>query len=316
MNNSKKQPLIAVVGPTASGKTAVGAALAKLYGGEVISADSMQIYSGFDITSAKPTAEEMGGIPHHMLSIVPMNTDFSVADYCRLAREKINRIAEHNRIPVIVGGTGLYINSLIDNINFDSTSSDSAIRERLITELNAYGKEAMHKRLMETDPETAVMVSPNNTVRVIRAIEVFEVTGIKFSDYRVLNKGTHTDYSLCMIGLDYKDRQDLYDRINRRVDIMSENGMVDECRLIFENEQLKTACQAIGYKELLPYFRNEAELSVCIDRIKQNTRRYAKRQLTWFRRDDRINWIYLDNVIIFNKIIDYCEKIVAKSKII
>ena len=316
MTDIKKQPVIVVCGPTASGKTALAIELAKSFDGEIISADSMQIYEGLDIATAKPTLEEMQGIPHHLLSFVPMNKGFSVADYVCAAKEKISEVANRGKIPIIAGGTGLYINSLIDNVNFDNAVTDGKVRERLMSEVEMNGPEKMHNRLMEIDPKTALDVSPNNIIRVIRALEIFEITGFKFSDYKEMNKGKNSPYNACMIGLNFEDRQNLYDRIDKRVDIMIENGMLEECREVFLNEQLNTACQAIGYKELVPFFRGEEELLSCISKIKQNSRRYAKRQLTWFRRDDRINWIYLGNIISFEKILDSAKKIVAKSEII
>lgn len=312
----EKQPLLVIAGPTASGKTALGIALAKEYGGEVVSADSMQIYKGLDITSAKPTAEETLEIPHHLIGVIDMDVGFSTADYVRLAKEKISGISARGKLPILVGGTGLYINSLIDNVNFDSAGTDGSVRKRLSEEADMLGNEAMHKRLTEIDPETAEAVPPQNIIRVIRALEVWELTGMKFSDYKRANRGEGSDYSVCMIGLNYRDREKLYERINDRVTSMAEKGMVEECRALFVSGGLGTARQAIGFKELLPYFRGESELEECLDRIRQNSRRYAKRQLTWFRRDNRINWIYVDEFNNFYEIMKICKKIVAKSKIL
>ena len=311
-----KIPLIAVVGPTASGKTAVGAVLAEEYGGEVVSADSMQIYKGLDIASAKPTAAEMRGIPHHLIGIVDMDAEFSVADYAALAKERISEMASRKKMPVLVGGTGLYVNSLIDNIRFDDEGTDESVRKRIAEEAEALGAEEMHRRLAAIDPETAAEVSPNNVIRVIRALEVCEITGMKFSEYKKINRGNDSDYDLCMIGLNYRNRELLYDKINKRVTVMAENGLVEECRAIYESGKLGTVCQAIGYKELIPYFRGETSLEECLDKIRQSSRKYAKRQLTWFRRDERINWIYLDEISNFDEIIKICKKTVAKSKII
>ena len=234
----KKQPLIAVVGPTASGKTALGIALAKEYNGEVVSADSMQIYKGMDIATAKPTAEETDGVPHHLISVLKMGASFSVADYMKLAHEKIDDIASRGKMPILVGGTGLYVSSLIDNINFDNAVTDGKVRERLIEESKRIGNEAMLEKLREVDPETAALLPAGNLTRVIRAIEVYEVTGIPFSRHKELSRSEEPIYNACMIGLTYKDRQQLYDRINRRVDIMIENGMIEECRAVYENDLL------------------------------------------------------------------------------
>lgn len=315
--NINKKSVIVVAGPTASGKTSVGISLAKELNGEVISADSMQIYKGLDITTAKPTESEMQGIPHHLISLIEMDEEFSVADYVKLATNKIDEVSSRGKIPIIVGGTGLYINSLIDGVNFDNAVTDGAIRDKLINEAELLGKDEMHRRLMEIDPETALKVSQNNISRVIRALEIFEITGKKFSEYKIQSKSNESPYNVCMIGLNFTERQDLYDRINKRVDIMLEKGMLKECEQVYRQGNLKlgTACQAIGYKELLPYFDGREDLDVCISKIKQYSRNYAKRQLTWFRRDERINWVKLDNVIIFDKIINTSKKIVAKSKI-
>ena len=311
-----KQPLLVVAGPTASGKTALGIALAKAFDGEVISADSMQIYKGLDVATAKPTAEEMNGVPHHLISVVDMDAEFSVADYAALAKAKISEVAARGKLPILVGGTGLYINSLVDDVNFDNAETDGSMRRKLTEEAEILGNEALYERLKQVDPETAETVPMQNIVRIIRALEVYELTGIKFSEYKKMNKGTECPYKLCMIGLNYTDRQKLYDRINLRVTLMAENGMIDECREVYENKKLGTACQAIGYKELIPYFKGEADLQDCLDKIRQSYRRYATRQLTWFRRDDRINWVYMDEIDNFDEIIEICKKIVAKSEIL
>lgn len=312
----KKQPLIAVVGPTASGKTAVGVELAKIYNGEVVSADSMQIYTKMDIATAKPTVEEMQGIPHHLIGAVEMGTSFSVADYMKLAHEAIDDIASRGKMPILVGGTGLYVSSLIDNINFDNAITDGSVRQKLTEEAAAVGNDAMLERLRAVDPEAAEKIPAANIVRIIRALEVYEVTGIPFSRHKELSRSEEPIYNACMIGLTYAERAKLYDRINRRVDIMVENGVIEECRAVYEDGGLGTACQAIGYKEFIPYFEGNLSKEECIDKIKQSSRRYAKRQLTWFRRDERINWIEITDVISFDKIIEKCKKIVANSEIL
>jgi len=314
--SDKKKPLLVVAGPTASGKTALGIALAKEYDGEVISADSMQIYKGLDVATAKPTYDEMDGIPHHLISIVDINTKFSVADYVALAKEKIDEVISRGKLPILVGGTGLYINSLVDNVNFDNAETDGSVRQKLTEELEKQGVEVLYERLKKIDPETAKIVPIQNTIRIVRALEIYELTGIKFSEYKKLNKGDECLYNLCMIGLNYRDREKLYDRINLRVSIMVENGMLEECKEVFDSQKLGTAYQAIGYKELIPYFQGEMDLEACLDKIRLSSRRYAKRQLTWFRRDDRINWIYMDEFNNFNKIMEICKKVVAKSKIL
>lgn len=311
-----KQPLISVVGPTASGKTAVGIELAKEYNGEVVSADSMQIYKGMDIATAKPDKEEMQGIPHHLISEIDPVSSFSVAEYVKLAQQKIAEIAERGKMPILVGGTGLYVSSLIDNINFDNAITDGSVRQRLTEEAVQLGGEAMLEKLREVDPESAEKIPSANLVRIIRALEVYEVTGIPFSRHKELNRMQDSLYNACIIGLTYKDRSVLYDRINKRVDIMLQKGLVEECRAVYENEKLETACQAIGYKEFIPYFENMKTKEECIDKIKQYSRNYAKRQLTWFRRDERIQWIEIEKDTAFSTIIEECKKIVAKTEIL
>ena len=312
----KKQPLIAVVGPTASGKTAVGIALAKEYNGEVVSADSMQIYKGMDIATAKPTADEMQGIPHHLISELEPAASFSVAEYVKLAQQKISDIAGRGKLPILVGGTGLYVSSLIDNINFDNAVTDGSVRRRLTEEAAELGGEEMLERLRKVDPEAAEKIPAANLTRIIRALEVYEVTGIPFSRHKELNRMQEPLYNACMIGLTYKDRSILYERINKRVDMMLENGLVEECRAVYENKKLGTACQAIGYKEFIPYFENVKTKEECIDKIKQYSRNYAKRQLTWFRRDERIRWVEIAGDTAFSTIIAECKKIVAKTEIL
>ncbi len=312
----KKQPLIAVVGPTASGKTAVGIALAKEYNGEVVSADSMQIYKGMDIATAKPTADEMQGIPHHLISELEPAASFSVAEYVKLAQQKISDIAGRGKLPILVGGTGLYVSSLIDNINFDNAVTDGSVRRRLTEEAAELGGEEMLERLRKVDPEAAEKIPAANLTRIIRALEVYEVTGIPFSRHKELNRMQEPLYNACMIGLTYKDRSILYERINKRVDMMLENGLVEECRAVYENKKLGTACQAIGYKEFIPYFENVKTKEECIDKIKQYSRNYAKRQLTWFRRDERIEWVEIAEDTAFSTIIAECKKIVAKTEIL
>lgn len=312
----KKQPLIAVVGPTASGKTAVGIALAKEYNGEVVSADSMQIYKGMDIATAKPTADEMQGIPHHLISELEPAASFSVAEYVKLAQQKISDIAGRGKLPILVGGTGLYVSSLIDNINFDNAVTDGSVRRRLTEEAAELGGEEMLEMLRKVDPEAAEKIPAANLTRIIRALEVYEVTGIPFSRHKELNRMQEPLYNACMIGLTYKDRSILYERINKRVDMMLENGLVEECRAVYENKKLGTACQAIGYKEFIPYFENVKTKEECIDKIKQYSRNYAKRQLTWFRRDERIEWVEIAEDTAFSTIIAECKKIVAKTEIL
>ena len=311
-----KIKIAVILGPTASGKTALGIEMAKRFGGEVVSADSMQIYEGMDISTAKPTPEEMNGIPHHLIGFLPRDRAFSVAEYVDLAGKAIRDISDRGKLPIIVGGTGLYIDSLVENIKFPDITSDEKVRERISNDIETLGVDAVFERLKECDPETAAELHPNNKVRVIRALEVFELTGRKLSELKAESRLEPSPYDAVMIGLNCRDRQKLYDRINKRVDIMVENGLVEESRAVYENSDMKTAANAIGYKELIPYFKNEADFSVCIDKIKQETRRYAKRQLTWFGKNAKIQWLMLDEFDNKEKIFDYCEKAIAKHMIV
>lgn len=313
--DKNKIPLLVIAGPTASGKTALAVEMAKIYNGEVISADSMQIYKGLNIATAKPTADEMQGIPHHLIDFLEPDEPFSVADYVALAGQKIREVRERGKLPIICGGTGLYISSLVDNIIFDDTGSDPAIRTRLEKQAKDEGAHALWLKLKKIDPETAEKVHENNLPRVIRGIEVFELTGTKLSEHKINSRREESPYKACIIGLTAENRQYLYDRIEKRVHIMAENGMVEECREVWQKGGLATAGQAIGYKELVPYFEGKAELNDCLDKIILETRHYAKRQLTWFRRVADISWVKIDNFDESKKIIENVQNIVAKSEI-
>lgn len=257
----------------------------------------------------------MKGIPHHLIDFLEPDEPFSVADYVKMAGKCISDIHAGGKLPIVVGGTGLYINSLIDNISFEDAFSDEELRRRLETEASKYGKEYMHEKLRALDPVAADKIHPNNVVRVIRAIEMCMLSGRSGEENRLLSRKNGSAYSVCMIGLTCFDRALLYERINRRVDLMLENGLVGEARDVYERYKLRTAFNAIGFKELIPYFEGECSLEEAADKIRQETRRYAKRQLTWFRRDVRINWLDTSNSEQFDGIISNCLNIVAKSKI-
>lgn len=312
-----KKPIVLVIaGPTASGKTALAVELAKRYDGEIVSADSMQIYKGMDIATAKPTEKEKQGIPHHLMDFLESDTDFSVAEYVRLANEKIAEIIQRKKLPIVAGGTGLYISSLVDNIQFEEIKGDGEYRKSLEREAHEKGNSVLLERLRKVDKETADTLHENNLPRIIRALEVFETTGQKLSDLKKKSREIPSPYEFVIVGLNFSDRQVLYDRINKRVDIMLENGLLEEAETVFKTDGLKTASQAIGYKELFPYFEGKAELDECIQKLKQYTRNYAKRQLTWFRRDDRIHWIMLEEDDDKEKILEKYEKVIANSEIL
>ncbi len=289
----EKIPLLVVTGPTASGKTALAVQLAKQLNGEVISADSMQIYQGMDIATAKPTPEEMASVPHHLISLLPPSHPFSVAEYVSLAHAAAQDIHSRGRLPILAGGTGLYISSMVDNLTFTPEPSDPQLRKQLQALAEQQGGEHLLEMLRGFDPETADTLHPNNLGRIIRSIEVYRLTGRTMSQQRSLSRATPSPYNLCMLGLNFRHRQRLYDRINHRVDVMLEQGLLEEARQAFQSTG-PTAGQAIGCKELYPYLQGNAELQPCVEKLKQSTRNYAKRQLTWLRREPRIHWLYPD----------------------
>ncbi|MDO4608028.1 MAG: tRNA (adenosine(37)-N6)-dimethylallyltransferase MiaA [Clostridia bacterium] len=290
-----KQKIICVVGPTASGKTRLGVELCKAIDGEVVSADSMQIYRDMHIASAAPDQSEMQGIPHHLVEFLPYGSHFTVADYVKTAREKIDGILSRGKTPVIVGGTGLYINSLVNNVEFIDTETDFKLRESITAEFETVGGAEMLNRLRQLDPDTAAKLHENDKRRIIRAFEIYKSTGHtkSFNDKQSLMNDS--PYKACTIGITYRDRELLYDRINKRVDIMLTNGLLEEAKTAFLKKLGGGAIQAIGHKEFFDYFKGEITLDEAIENLKRSTRRYAKRQLTWFNKSDKINWIYADD---------------------
>ena len=270
---NKKHPVLAVVGPTASGKTALGVALAEQFGGEIISADSMQIYKGLDVGTAKVTPEETRGIPHHGVDILQPDEPFSVADFTALAGALEREISGRGHLPILVGGTGLYVQSFLHGVRFAAEKTPDGLREQLAAELNEKGPEAMYAELQAVDPEAAAAIHPNNHVRVLRALEHYRATGKKLSEQKA-------------------DSLPLYRRIDLRVDQMMEQDLLNEAKCVWEHrDTYKTAAQAIGYKEFFPYFAGESALAPCVEKLKQASRNYAKRQLTWFRHMEGICWL-------------------------
>ena len=291
----KPNTLIAVVGPTASGKTALAIALAKELGGEIVSADSMQIYRGMDIATAKPTPEEMAEVPHHLIGFWPPEKPFSVAQYAVLAREKIDDILRRGRVPVLCGGTGLYIKAIVDHIQYEEeTCGDAVLRERLRRQAQDEGNLAVWRQLQAMDPQTAERIHPNNLGRVIRAIEVMQVSGRSIREQEERSRQAPCPYHVLQIGLRYRNRENLYERIGRRVDAMAEAGLLEEARAVRQQGLTATAAQAIGYKELYDWMDGTLPLEEALENLKRSTRRYAKRQLTWFGADARIRWIEPD----------------------
>lgn len=290
----KKIPLIAVIGPTASGKTGLAVEIAKKFGGEVVSADSMQIYSELTVGTAKPTEKEMEGVPHHLIGHKSIDEEYSVVDYVEEAKNVITDIFNRGKLPVLCGGTGLYVDSLLSNTEFSEIKSDPDVRKKLYDFAKENGNEALFEKLKEIDPETAAKTHANNLIRVVRAMEVYEVTGKTMSEHQKDSHPIPSIYDVCYIGTNFSDRDKLYARIEQRIDEMLEEGVEEEARFLFEHNGTCTAAQAIGYKEFYPYFRGEMSREDAISVLKKETRHYAKRQITWFRRNDKINWLFRD----------------------
>ena len=292
MADLSKPRVVAVGGPTASGKTALSVALARAFDGEIINADSMQIYKNLDVGTAKPSAEERQGIPHYLLDFLSPETPYSVADFTAAADPLIQDITARGRLPLVVGGTGLYITSLLSGMAFAPEKTDPAIRARLQARADTEGGAALYAELQRIDPDYAAQVHPNNLPRVIRALELFEATGRRMSDQRREARPAEAPYHALCLCLTCRDRAVLYSRIDRRVDEMVENGVLDEARQVYDHrDAYRTAAQAIGYKEFFPFFEGTAALDERADKLKQASRNYAKRQLTWFRHMDGVVWL-------------------------
>ncbi len=291
-----KIKLISIAGPTASGKTALSIEIAKKYGGEVISADSMQIYKYMDIATAKPTPEEMGCVPHHLIGFVEPGDEYSVAQYVTDASDAIEKVSSVGKLPVLVGGTGLYIDCLLDGVMFSDAETDPKLRAKLQDMLDKYGLDYMLSELEKFDPDSAKRLAPQrNPKRILRAMEIYYSSGVTMTEQNLRSKSEESKFDPVMIALNYRDREILYSRINRRVDIMIEDGLIEEARAFYSSCQSNTSNQAIGYKELKPYLDGEKTLEECIETLKRSTRRYAKRQLTWFMRNKNIKWFYVDD---------------------
>ncbi len=304
-------PLVAVVGPTASGKTDLAVKIALKNNGEIVSFDSMQIYRDAPIATAIPTIEERMGVPHHLMEFVSPNEQFSVAKYVELAHRTIAQIHEIGKLPVLVGGTGLYYSALLDHLQFSQETVDhQPVRQRLQQRLATEGIQALYHELLQIDPQAAKKIHINNQVRVMRALEIYYVTGQTMTRQVEQSKQTPSPYFPCVLGLTYHDRNLLYDRINRRVFQMIEAGVVEEVRRIYELNPTGTLMQAIGVKEFVPYFRGEVTLEQTVETIQMNTRRYAKRQLTWFRRDQRVHWLYRDDPLCVSDLFGQAQEIV------
>ena len=286
----EKTKIICVVGATASGKTDLAVKLAKAVDGEIISADSMQVYKNMPIATAVATKEEQNGVVHHLVEFLDADQTFSVADFVERAKVLIDEITARGRVPIVAGGTGLFVDSLVKNISFSEVGSNAEIRNELAEKSN----EELYERLLKLDANAAEDIHPNNRKRVIRALELC-MSGTSKTEQNENSMLIDSPYDALYIGIGYKDRQKLYDRINKRVDLMLEAGLENEARQMLGKQGL-TARQAIGHKELQPYIDGKITLDEATENLKRETRRYAKRQLTWFRRNENINWLYADEM--------------------
>lgn len=288
----KKKPLIILTGPTAVGKTKASIGLAKAVDGEIISADSMQVYRHMDIGSAKIKPEEMEGIPHHLIDVLKPDDEFHVVKFQQLAKKAMREIWERGHIPIVTGGTGFYIQALLYDIDFDENEKEDACRKELEAYAREHGAEALHEKLALVDPASAEMIHPNNIKRVIRALEFYEQTGKRISEHNETQRQRESPYAFAYFVLT-DDRTHLYERINRRVDQMIEEGLVNEVQALKDKGYTKqlVSMQGLGYKEILDYLDGNCTLEEAIYTIKRDTRHFAKRQLTWFKRERDVIWI-------------------------
>ncbi len=307
--------ILAIVGSTASGKSALALELANRLGGEIISCDSMQVYKRMDIGTAKPTLSEREQVRHHMIDVVEPYDSFSSAEYVQMATEAIEACAERGNLPIVCGGTGLYLDALLRRQDPAPDTVSEEIRAELLEYAESEGAQALWQRLAEVDPESAEAIHPNNIKRVARAIEVFLVSGVKKSELDRRSQAEGMRYDACVIGIKYTNRALLYDRINKRVDIMLSEGLEAETRALMAEgvfEKNATACGAIGYKELFGYLRGEHTLPEATEELKTATRRYAKRQITWFSAKPYVKWIDADEKT-FEDIVNNAETIFKNS---
>ncbi len=305
-----KQKIIAVVGPTASGKTGLSVALASHFGAEIISADSMQIYREMQIGTAKPTMEERCGVPHHLMGHISVEETYNVASYAQDAKAVLDEMSERGCLPILCGGTGLYLDHLLGNTDFFDIPIREAVREKYQRMAKESGGEALYELLMQKDSVLAEKLHPHDEKRIIRGLEVLESTGRKLSDFQ---KESHREspYDVLWIGLNFRDRNKLYERINLRVDLMEKDGLLDEVQHLKANFALSsTARAAIGYKEIIDALECNGTIRDALELVKQKSRNYAKRQLTWFGRNKEIHWLYRDECSeeeLLNQAIEYCE---------
>ncbi len=286
-----KPKVIVICGPTASGKTALSIELAKKINGEIVSCDSMQIYKDMDIGTAKPTIEEMQGIKHYMLDFVSPDERYSVADYKKQAKQAIREIIEKGKVPIVVGGTGLYVDSLIYEIEYQDIEFDEKYRKQLEERSKKEGLEVLYNEAKKIDPEAITKISPNDKKRILRILEIYNATGKNKTEQEKESRKNEVEFDYKVYAISW-DREKLYDRINQRVDIMIDQGLIEEVQKIYSKyNKFPTAMQGLGYKEVLEYLEGKCNKQEMIDKIKQETRRYAKRQLTWFRKNKQTIWL-------------------------
>ncbi len=316
MATEQKIKILAVVGPTASGKTAVAVELARRLGGEVVSCDSMQVYRRMNIGTAKPTEEEKCGIAHHLIDAVEPDAPFSCAEYVTLATQAVKDILARGKLPILCGGTGLYLDRFLCG-EMEETHADESLRASLFAFADQQGAEALHARLRSVDPESADAIHPNNVKRVVRALEIYEQTGIPKSEFDRRSQVTESPYDALVVGLHYPRREVLYERINRRVDVMLADGLLEETKQLKAEgvfEVNLTAAQAIGYKELLGYLDGRETLWEATENLKTATRRYAKRQLTWFSAKPYVTWVEMEKEGSLRSLDDICSEIVSRFR--
>lgn len=289
-------PLVVLAGPTASGKTALAIELCRRFDGEVVSADSMQVYEDLHIGTARPTPAEMGGIPHHLMGFLPLGTAYSVAKYAADAHAVIADIHRRGKLPILCGGTGLYMQAVMENLTYEEQPSDRAVREELRARAEREGGVALLEELRAVDPQTAARLHPNDIGRIVRALEIYRTTGRTITEQNELSRRTPSPYCTCALYLDFHDRQRLYDRIDRRAALMVEAGVLDEARKLREHPDAETVAQAIGYKEWYPYLDGRCSYEEALDELCRATRRYAKRQLSWFRNRGGFTPLFADDV--------------------
>lgn len=313
---SNKINVVAIVGPTATGKTKLAIEIAKKIKAEIINADSMQVYQGMNIGTAKPSKAERENIPYHLIDVVDKKQNFNLADYVKLAHGKINEVYRLGKLPMLVGGTGLYIDAVLKNFKLDVLPENKGVRDLLEKKYEQYGQEYLFNELKDLDFKAAEKIAHNNVKRIIRALEINYLKGKNLDECYLETQSTDEPYNPIIFGLNYKNRDVLYKNINERVDEMITKGLVEEVESLLKEGLSKTAGQAIGYKEFQNYFFCNDSLENVVNNIKQSTRKYAKRQITWFKKNKEIIWIHIDEYKNFGEILNFCLEVLERYKLI